>query len=61
MAGRISNPPNRPKLSVQCHDLILRCLHPDPAHRATISEVRAHPWLGPAMRGANMGRSASTA
>lgn len=33
------------KISSSCLNLLQRCLHPDPYQRATISEVRNHPWL----------------
>lgn len=32
-------------ISDEAMELMHRCLHPDPKTRATISEVRQHPWL----------------
>jgi serine/threonine protein kinase len=32
-------------ISIECWDLLTRCLDPDPRTRVTIAEVRVHPWL----------------
>jgi serine/threonine protein kinase len=32
-------------LTLEAHDLMLRCLQPDPKERADIDEVLSHPWL----------------
>lgn len=34
-------------MSSLCYSLLKRCLDPDPTTRATIAEVKAHPWLFP--------------
>lgn len=36
-----------PRATRLCGDLLRRTLHPDPVRRATIQEVRDHPWLAP--------------
>ncbi len=33
------------EISDEAMDLMRRCLDPDPKTRATISEIRRHPWL----------------
>ena len=39
------------KLSEKCVDLMRRCLEPDPEKRASVTEVKAHPWLEDAFEG----------
>ena len=36
-------------VSAQCGDLLQRCLDPDPNKRASIAEVKRHPWLNGAL------------
>ncbi len=44
--GRISLPVNVVgEISDEAMDLMRRCLDPNPKKRATISQVKAHPWL----------------
>jgi len=44
--GRISLPVNVVgEISYEAMDLMRRCLNPNPRKRATISQVKAHPWL----------------
>ena len=33
------------QVSEECRDLLRRILEPDPAERATVAEILAHPWL----------------
>ena len=37
--------PKKPKLSAEVKDLIESLMEPDPNNRATLDEVRDHPWL----------------
>lgn len=52
IAGRISIRESiAARLSPECIALMRRCLEADPARRADIYEVRAHPWLQRALDG----------
>ena len=43
--GRISLSEGVGKVSDEAMDLMYKCLDPDPGTRATIAQVKAHPWL----------------
>jgi serine/threonine protein kinase len=45
MRGMMYDPSGSIVVSPACSDLMNKCLHPNPAHRLTVQQVRDHPWL----------------